>query len=313
MWELVLSLHVLRGRATWPEHRSWWDQARQRIRDLGLLPRLPLLSTLVPAKGDFPDFLTPTERVNDLDQGLDAILAMSRTQLRDDLAAAYTRRAAPSWIRPLADGDRTVLTNLVAALRDYFNAVIRPHWGTIHEQVAADRLLLTHSLTTGGVDQLLNALPAPITWRWPVLETPYPEDRTIMLNGRGLILIPSYFCFGNPMTYINPELPPVLVYPARQHRAGPVGQFPQSGPPKRLAALLGHTRAQALLALRTPCSTSDLADRIDMSVASASQHTTVLREAGLATSTRIGKIVLHSLTPLGQELLGSPAPTSALN
>jgi DNA-binding transcriptional ArsR family regulator len=51
------------------------------------------------------------------------------------------------------------------------------------------------------------------------------------------------------------------------------------------------------------CTTTELAARVGVSVAAASQHATVLREAGLITTRRQGSAVLHSLTPLGVELL----------
>ncbi|GHF15388.1 hypothetical protein GCM10014715_83320 [Streptomyces spiralis] len=45
------------------------------------------------------------------------------------------------------------------------------------------------------------------------------------------------------------------------------------------------------------------ADRVGISLPSASQHTTVLRHAGLLTTTRNGSAVLHTLSPLGEALL----------
>ncbi|WP_405922213.1 winged helix-turn-helix domain-containing protein [Streptomyces sp. NBC_00122] len=55
------------------------------------------------------------------------------------------------------------------------------------------------------------------------------------------------------------------------------------------------------------CSTTELARRLNVSVAAASQHATVLRNANLITTSRRGKSVVHTITPLGAELLGSEA------
>jgi DNA-binding transcriptional ArsR family regulator len=52
-----------------------------------------------------------------------------------------------------------------------------------------------------------------------------------------------------------------------------------------LAVLLGGTRAAVLLAAARGDSTSDLAERLDVSVASASQHLTALHNAGLVSRT----------------------------
>ena len=47
----------------------------------------------------------------------------------------------------------------------------------------------------------------------------------------------------------------------------------------------------------------DLASRVGISLAAASQHASVLRGAGLIVTRRQGGAVLHVLTPLGAELL----------
>jgi Helix-turn-helix domain len=64
----------------------------------------------------------------------------------------------------------------------------------------------------------------------------------------------------------------------------------------------GEERAQ-LSAIAQGCTTTELADRVGISLAAASQHASVLRDAGLITTRRQGSAVLHVLTPLGAELL----------
>jgi DNA-binding transcriptional ArsR family regulator len=82
-------------------------------------------------------------------------------------------------------------------------------------------------------------------------------------------------------------------------RAGLSGLAGQSG----LAGLLGPTRAAVLAALAGGSTTGEVARRLRISPAGASQHATVLRRAGLILSTRRGNNVLHTLTPLGTALL----------
>jgi DNA-binding transcriptional ArsR family regulator len=83
--------------------------------------------------------------------------------------------------------------------------------------------------------------------------------------------------------------------------------------PDRLARLLGPTRAALLYetATRGFASTSALAGTVVVSVPSASRQLGVLREAGLVTSRRDGKYVLHSVTPLGLRLLGNRTGAAA--
>ncbi|MEU3653452.1 hypothetical protein AB0E67_11570 [Streptomyces sp. NPDC032161] len=52
-----------------------------------------------------------------------------------------------------------------------------------------------------------------IRWASPTLTADYPLDRDLHLRGRGITLVPSFFCAKAPVTLIDPDLPPVLVHP----------------------------------------------------------------------------------------------------
>jgi DNA-binding MarR family transcriptional regulator len=66
---------------------------------------------------------------------------------------------------------------------------------------------------------------------------------------------------------------------------------------------MGHTRANVLRAIHIGQTTTQLGRSLNISAASASRHTAVLREAGLITSHRQLSAVLRTLTPLGTALL----------
>ncbi|MDG4865877.1 winged helix-turn-helix domain-containing protein, partial [Streptomyces sp. T-3] len=65
----------------------------------------------------------------------------------------------------------------------------------------------------------------------------------------------------------------------------------------------GRTRSAVLASVDGGCTTGELARRVGVSAASASQHATVLRESGLLATVRDGNSVLHTVTPLGAALL----------
>ncbi|MGW0561714.1 hypothetical protein ACWDZ4_14150 [Streptomyces sp. NPDC003016] len=44
-----------------------------------------------------------------------------------------------------------------------------------------------------------------VVWRPPVLEVDHPVGRDLQLEGRGLLLIPSYFCWRRPITLIDED------------------------------------------------------------------------------------------------------------
>lgn len=76
---------------------------------------------------------------------------------------------------------------------------------------------------------------------------------------------------------------------------------------RALEKLVGATRAAALDAIAETCTTTELAQRIGVTLATASHHTTVLRDAGLIFSRRIGNTVHHRITPRGAALLDTDA------
>ena len=132
-------------------------------------------------------------------------------------------------------------------------------------------------------------------------------DADIHLRGRGLSLVPSLFV-GDRLVLLTdlgePEAPIRLVFPSAPDTLALARLWSNgNGHGGALAALLGHNRAAVLLRIADGCTTSELAQRAGISLASASQHATVLREAGLITTRRDGGAVLHNLTSLGANLL----------
>jgi DNA-binding transcriptional ArsR family regulator len=295
MWETVLSAHRFRDRRGPHVYGEWRERARQRI---GALPGT--LRALVPTRGYFPDFLTPTEGSDGWEAALDAVCSTPRRQLEAELARveAGQQRALPRWARALAAGEREVVERLAADLVRYHREVVANTavWPRVEAEVDADRAVRVRNLLSGGAEGLLRGLRPVLRWNPPVLEADYPVDRDVRPEGRGLLLIPSYFCSRNPVAYADPALPPVLVYPI-EHTSRPASDH------AALGRLLGSTRARVLRCIEQGTTTGELARRARVSPASASQHASVLREAGLVVSVRRGNEVLHTLTPLGAGLL----------
>lgn len=155
-----------------------------------------------------------------------------------------------------------------------------------------------------GGDRLLSALHPRVRWVAPVLQVLDMNDRDLYLDGRGIELQPSAFCWQVPTKLRDPELKPVLVYPI-QHAPGILRQASMESEPMSdpLGSLLGSTRAVALEAAVPGCTTTELARRCNISPAAASHQATVLREAGLITTRRAGASVRHEITQLGIWLL----------
>ncbi|HYQ65366.1 winged helix-turn-helix domain-containing protein [Actinophytocola sp.] len=308
MWELVLGLQMAQGASGDLPFMAWRQQLTRRIAvDRASWDAVASLRSLVAASGDFPDFLTPLQGASHIDRACELLSGVSPAHLRADVVAAFNRRAPSPQARSLACGDRRSFRDLVKATRIAHHLLVEPAWRHIEERVAAERTRRLRLWSTQGVDAMLRSLPGVLSWDDRVLRTRYPVTRTVRLNGRGIILIPAFFCWGNPITWIDPALPPVLVYQAHQ-RADPIDGHVDV--PVGLVALLGRTRAESLRALLESRSTSELAQHLGTSVGTASKQTTVLRNAGLITSTRVAGSVLHRTTALGNSLLISTLPRS---
>lgn len=298
LWETILSFHRLRDRRGSKVFGEWRKETRPRL-DGEVHP----LAAVIPPRGYFPDFLTPSQETAEpygIDAGMEALRDTPTRRIRAELALLSAERREAGRVPHRRVGS---LDRLIGALRSYHRAAIEPYWPHIQASVEADRAVRGRALLDGGAEELLASLPPTIRWRAPVLEADYPVDRELHLDGRGLLLQPSFFCRVTPVVLRDPRLPPVLVYPVTHSRA-PV--FAEPGP--WLGRLLGHTRSTVLSVIGNGCTTSELARRAGVSLASASQHACVLREAGLIHTLRHGSSVLHTLTPLGGSLLRGGAP-----
>ncbi|GAA3344174.1 winged helix-turn-helix domain-containing protein [Amorphoplanes nipponensis] len=297
LWETVISVFRLRRPGPDLVFGRWHRHALRASRrsDVSMLARLVHQTY-------FPDFLTPAEGAASLSSALDAVMATPVSRLRTDMARlARTGTPMTPWMRQLAEGDPGTLRQLAGALRSHHDSVVAPFGKDAQAQVDADRGRRARVLLDQGAEGLLNSFRPMMRWERPVLEVDVPQHRTLHLNGRGLLLVPSYLSFGTPDVLFDPELPPVLVYPIEHclSRSLATGTA--------LSALIGPTRAAVLESLADGRTTSELARRVGVSRASVSQHTAVLRDAGLLHTVRAGKAVLHSITPLGTSLLsGDP-------
>jgi DNA-binding transcriptional ArsR family regulator len=303
MWEIVLSLQLLQNREGAAIFDGWRRQVRGRLG-----PWLRPLVTLAPHAAYFPDFLTPADGGSGLEQGLDRLLSTPRGRLRDELRLLACHGRLPRWTEDLAEGDIETFRTLDRAVRAYHDAVIAPAWPTVRTCVGADRARRTHALAEGGCERLLNGFRPLMRWNPPLLEADYPVDRDLVLAGRGLLLVPAYFCWRTPVTLADDELRPVLVLPI-EHDPRATPEKPSCAGDRPLTELLGRTRAAVLRAVESGGTTTELSRRSGTSLASASQHATVLREAGLISTRRDGGAVLHTLTPLGIAVLTARPPT----
>ncbi|CAM5239528.1 Transcriptional regulator OS=Streptomyces microflavus OX=1919 GN=Smic_04190 PE=4 SV=1 [Streptomyces microflavus] len=265
------------------------------------------LTSLLPARGPGLDLLALTGDVPSLDHAVDNLLHTPVSRLRREFEGVDFSPGQRPWAGRLAEGDRDALREFAGAVRACHRLAVEPYWNKGRSELVALASRYANLVLEGGVDLLLRSLCAPLVrWRPPVLEAAYPRPVEVRLQGRGLIIAPTVFSPRAVSLLWDPldiSQPPRLTVPALREPLTGAGPDGSPGRNRNLESLLGRTRAAALHVTADGCTTTELARRLDVSAAAASQHATVLRNAELITTSRRGGSVLHLITPLGLALL----------
>jgi DNA-binding transcriptional ArsR family regulator len=194
-------------------------------------------------------------------------------------------------------------------LREYHDIAVAPFWSWLRGVLDTERACAGQVLVDEGFDAWFGRLAAGrLRWQPPVLEVVRPVQPTPEtgpdhhLGGRGLLLVPSAFFWPGPVLFhtMHRDRQDVLVYPVAAATSGTFGPAPVD---RGLVELLGRTRAKVLTAAAGGVSSTELARRAGISLASASEHAAVLRTAGLLRTERVGRSVRHTVTGLGARLL----------
>lgn len=264
------------------------------------------------------DLFTLIGKVGSVPEGNASLLAVKRRHLEAEVEAAARHAATfragsaatlPRWAFRLP-ADREVRSVFAAGMRACCDKAVAPFWSRISSYLQAEAALRGRVLARDGVGRFLDTLHSDVRWRAGVLCVQDGAGHLVdvKLHGRGIAVVPSVFCrrVTPYISAVDPDGPAVLFYPALRdvadaYRLWTDGQHQPTS--KALAALLGSTRARALDAIGTGCTTTELADRLGISLATASSHASVLRAAGLIATRRHGSAVLHSISPLGSALL----------
>jgi DNA-binding transcriptional ArsR family regulator len=224
-----------------------------------------------------------------------------RSLFTSPLGASLRHRPASEWINARAEVDQP--SGGVDALRVYWGAGVQPYWLVMQRLVHADVEHRGRAALAGGVTGLLSGLHSNVFWRPPVMVVKERAERDLFLNGRGMSLLPSFFCWPGPVLIDEHETRPVLLYPVHREPGWVDSARNETTPRRSIAALMGRTRAAVLEASDQGRTTTQIAERVGVSLPTASQHTSVLRSAGLITTRRRGAAVIHETTPLGTALL----------
>jgi hypothetical protein len=295
LFEVVLSLLVLRAPASHSLHLPWVRATRPLLADLDLSE----LFALVPVRGATADFLTlpPASPLPDFAEELQLVRATPPDRVVAELGEV------PGLPEPAAErirGDpEAAIGRLADTLQAYWDIALAGHWPRIQALLAADVLWRSRRLAVGGTRALFEDLHETIAWQGGRLSAADPFGYSGSLSGEGLLLVPAVMTWPRVRKMIEPYQP-MLAYPARG-----IGTLWETGAPPAshaLAALIGPTRAAMLTALAEPSSTTALARRLAITPGAVSQHLSVLLDAGMVTRSRVGRSVLYLRTRSGDTL-----------
>jgi DNA-binding transcriptional ArsR family regulator len=280
--------------------RAPWGE-RWRCAVLGALPIS--VGPMRELTAHFSWSLTPNAVLTgDLDEGIDMVMGVTPQRAREEMALWFSAPSTgvPALLRHAIDEDRDAGRVLLGTARTMFAAAVEPYFADVRANHHTELARQGRLLASRGVAATLTTLLPGARWCGECLQIDSPQERTIRLSGRGLVVTPTAFWTGPPLVGELPDQPVLLAYPAPTTLSLRVGAESDS-----LAAILGATRAAVLRLLAVEHTTGDIARQLGISAASASEHAAALRAARLIGSRRDGKAVVHHATVLGLDLIGA--------
>lgn len=293
LWELVSSLRTLRDPARQAVHLPWIKAVRPQLRELDLSE----LFALVPVTGYLPDFLTPPPEtpLPDFAAEWERLRATPPATAADEVGRVEPDPGLDRFLSDPAAG----IDRVAEVLARYWRTCFAEYWPRVHGLLERDVLRRSRRLVNGGARELFASLDPSVVWDGGRLTIDKPWCSATEPYGDGLVLTPTAFHWPS-VAVMSPPYQPMLMYPVEG-----IATLWEQGPPPApdaLAALIGRRRAEILLAIGEPTTTSALARRMSVTTGAVSQHLGVLAGGGLATASRAGKEVFYRRTPVGDSL-----------
>jgi DNA-binding transcriptional ArsR family regulator len=261
---------------------------------------------LVSGVGHVPAFLAPppegiAETVGtELARARATPLIVARAEIRRYLAE---RPAPPEDVRKILHRDDAV-ERLTSAVERCWHIMVAPDWPLLRAVLERDVLQRSERLIQQGWRAALIGLHPQVRWADDRIEVLGWPDADHSLDGRGLLLVPSVFAWRGLGVFVDQPWQPTILYPA----AGVATLWDSPGSVHvttkgALQAMLGRTRADLLVRLGDPATTTQLAEETHTSVGGVGDHLAVLQRAGLLTKHRSGRRVVYRRTALGDAVV----------
>lgn len=288
--ETARSLRVARAPHLFPELSPWVA----RISRSAGRPD-PLLAVLVDRHLCTPDSLTrsPDSTMSSIEVELAELRGFDPVIFLRQLSRMH------GTVPPVVRGLRDPLGAVADALGEYWSAAMAPHWDGMRRTLEADIAHRGHMITRSGLMRTLDMISPALRLHGKHVVVDAAVSRREEVDGRSIVLMPSMFA--RQVAVPTDPGDPLILYPARgQAVARDAFQCPAGA----LDALIGSRRAELLRMLDLPASSTELADRLGLSVPAVNQHLKALQGARLLGTARRGRYVLYNRTALGDALVG---------
>ncbi|MEZ0093588.1 ArsR/SmtB family transcription factor [Streptacidiphilus sp. EB129] len=296
---------LVRCAATAADERAWLSRHLPGFR--AYLAADPVTEALLAAATGATwtaDFLTKppflVERAS-FDDELAELRAISDAEVRANLEVSLMGRPLPGVLLTasgLADRAADLLTWI-------WTETVRPDWDRRRRVVEADIVARTRQLSLGGWAAALDDMRPGMRWlgtgRLQINRHDYPPRD---ISGTRLTFVPVTPKAGW-VAWDGDHRGYAVFYQCSGRLAEP-GREPV---PEALERLLGAARAQVLVLLAAPLSTTQLVALTGQGLGSVGRHLRVLLDAGLVSRRRAGRSVLYYRTAVGDGL--TTARTSA--
>ena len=308
LYEVLLSRLALRWPARHAHHAVWIERASRVDADPDFTTHRRVLDELVRPYGWLPGFLLPApeQSPRTWQAELAAVTSTPAEQVIADLGDFAPAGPQLTLVREVLEDPARGLRLIVAALGAWWDRAIEPVWSRITAVLDADIEHRQHTLHRRGPRLLFASIDRRLRWDGTDLQLPSESGAVAVHSTSGLTLLPSLFLDHRPMASLDSPERRMLFYPARNVATT---WTPVATPPRPIAQLLGASRAQILTLATTPHTTTELASVTQLQPATVSFHLSVLRDAGLVRSQRVGRDVLYRATALGLRLIRTGDPT----
>ncbi|MFE6784072.1 DUF5937 family protein [Streptomyces sp. NPDC057680] len=231
-----------------------------------------------------------------------------------ELAAARGPRQSAFVERMLADppGTRAWIRRL---MEDCDEAFFADTWRRVRVQLSADARHKTELMRRKGLAEAVADASSAMVLEEDEAGSRIVVDKLVQgrthAEGTGVTFLPTAFGWPHLFALHAPDWQPVIQYPVPARDLG--GGAPVDTVKLRMEAVAHPMRMRLSRSLaRGAYSTSELADTYGISAPEVSRHLAVMKKAGLITTQRRGRYVLHQLDVAVVARLGSDFLESVL-